>query len=174
MIAPDASPIDTVDPVTYYLFDLYGWYAGTIDQKSIRATEVEPKNKSTTLIEGEMRANFTGYEWIDTPYKPAPTPEPEPVKERHISPLAFRNRFTLAEKVGIEMAALDNPSAGLQQRQMAAALRAAQLDVSTAKFIDLNKPDTRERVQGLEVNKIIAAGRALEILDADAQPDELP
>jgi hypothetical protein len=88
---------------------------------------------------------------------------------RHITTLAFRNRFTRAEKVTLEMAALDNPAAAMAQRQQAAALRADLKDQESATFIDLDRPDTRAGVQALEAAGLIAEGRALQILDAPVQ-----
>ncbi len=85
---------------------------------------------------------------------------------RHITVLAFRNRFTQSEKIAIEIAALDNPAAAMPQRAQSAALRANQLDVQAANYIDLDRTDTRAGVQVLEAATILAAGRALEILDA--------
>ena len=89
-----------------------------------------------------------------------------PAKPRHITVLAFRNRFMQAEKVSVEIASLDDPSAPMPQRALAAALRANQLDVQAAAYIDLDRADTRAGVQALEAATILAAGRALEILDA--------
>lgn len=157
-----------------YHFDDYGWYAGQVADGSPRSTLLIPANTSQTTTPGELRANFTGYVWVDLPYAaPAPSPEPEPLP-RHVTPLAFRNRFTLQEKVAYEMAALDNPAADAQVRYAAAGLRAALSDVLAAKFIDLDKTDTRQRVQSLESIGVLAQGRALEILDAEIQPNELP
>lgn len=89
-----------------------------------------------------------------------------------ITRLAFRNRFTQAEKIAIEMAALDNPAATMADRQNAAALRASMKDQENATFIDLSRPDTRAGVQNLEAMGLIAAGRAIEILDAPVQDIE--
>ena len=89
-----------------------------------------------------------------------------PTAPRHITVLAFRNRFTQSEKIAIEIAALDNPAAAMPQRAQSAALRANQLDVQAANYIDLDRTDTRAGVQVLEAAPILAAGRALEILDA--------
>ena len=91
---------------------------------------------------------------------------------RHITKLAFRNRFTRAEKVTLEMAALDNPAASLAQRQQSAALRADLKDPEGAPFIDLDRADLRAGVQALEASGLIAAGRALQILDAPVQEIE--
>lgn len=82
-----------------------------------------------------------------------------------ITKLAFRNRFTQAEKVAIEISALDNTAATMEQRSLSATLRANQLDIAAAQFIDLKRPDTRSGVQALEAYGLIAAGRAAQILD---------
>ena len=91
---------------------------------------------------------------------------------RHITVLAFRNRFTQSEKIAIEIAALDNPAAAMPQRAQSAALRANQLDVQAAQFIDFDRADTRGGVEALEAATIIAPGRAAEILDAPIQAHE--
>jgi len=91
-----------------------------------------------------------------------------------VTRLAFRNRFTAAEKVALEMASLDNPAGTMAQRQQAATMRAYMADVNAATFIDLDRDDTRAGVQALEAAGLLAAGRALEILDAPVQPHEKP
>lgn len=95
--------------------------------------------------------------------------EPQP---RKITRLAFRQRFTQAEMVALEIAGLDDPTAPMQQRQLAASVRVMQRQVSDATYIDLDRPDTRAGVQQLEAVGILAPGRALEILDAPIQPSE--
>lgn len=91
-----------------------------------------------------------------------------------ITRLAFRNRFTMVEKAGLEMAGLDDPGAPMSQRQQAAMLRAYLADVAAATFIDLQRPDTRAGVEQLEALGLLAEGRAAEILDAPVQPAERP
>ena len=104
--------------------------------------------------------------------EPDPQPEPEPIPEdRRITRLMFRNRFTQAEHVTIEIASLDDASAPMQQRQMAAALRVMQRQVSDAEFIDLNDPVTRAGVEQLEAFGLLAEGRAAEILDGSLAPE---
>lgn len=93
-----------------------------------------------------------------------PAPVAEVVSTR-ITKLAFRNRFSQAEKVALEIAALDNPAASMQARTQAAALRVSQLDVAAATFIDLQRSDTRAGVLSLEVAGLLAPGRAAVILD---------
>ena len=94
--------------------------------------------------------------------------------DTRLTKLAFRNRFTQAEKVMLEIAALDNPAAPMPQRQQAAALRATLSDTAAATFIDLIHADTRAGVQMLETAGLLAAGRALEILGAPVTPEERP
>lgn len=93
---------------------------------------------------------------------------------KRITKLAFRNRFTRAEKVALEIASLDDPSAAMAQRQQAAALRANLADTAAATFIDLLREDTRAGVELLESSGLLAVGRALEILDAPVQAEEQP
>lgn len=83
-----------------------------------------------------------------------------------VTRLAFRNRFTAAEKVALELASLDNPAGTLEQRQQAAALRVYLTDVASSSFVDLSRPDTRAGVQQLEAWGLLATGRAPQILDA--------
>lgn len=91
----------------------------------------------------------------------------------HVTKLAFRSRFTQVEKVAIEIASLDVPTAPMPQRSLAAALRANQADVATAQYIDLKRADTRAGVQALETYGLITVGRAAEILDAPPTDVEL-
>ena len=155
-----------------YYFDLYGWYTST--PIAGRSTDIAPDKLIETTTPGEMRANFTGYAWVDLPYQaPAPAPQPVPEPQR-ITRLAFRNRFTTAEKVALEIAALDNPAAAMPARAQAAALRANQADLAAATFVDLQHADTRAGVQMLEAAGLLASGRTLEILDAEITPEERP
>lgn len=103
---------------------------------------------------------------------PEPGSQPEPAPDRRMTKLAFRNRFTPAEKVAIEIACLDVPTAPMAQRQQAAMLRASQADQRDATFIDPDRPETRAGVQMLEVAGILAAGRALQILDGPINDED--
>lgn len=94
--------------------------------------------------------------------------------DTRITRLAFRNRFTSAEKMALEMAALDDPTAAMAQRQQAAAIRVHLADVVAGTFIDLGSQDARAGVQALEAGGLLTEGRALEILDAPVQPHESP
>jgi hypothetical protein len=109
--------------------------------------------------------------------EPAPPPqlEPEPAPANapsQITRLAFRNRFSTAEKVMLKLAAQDDPAAPPQQRQQAAALAVSMDDMMAATFIDLDNADTRAGVQTMEAMGLIGSGRAAEILDAPVTEGE--
>ena len=91
---------------------------------------------------------------------------------RHITKLAFRNRFTVAEKTAIEFASLDDPSADTPTRLQKAALRATLKDQEAATFIDLDQAETIAGVQGLEAMGLLAQGRAEEILTDSIEAGE--
>lgn len=101
------------------------------------------------------------------------TPPPAAPSSIKITKLAFRNRFTAAEKAGIEFAGLDNPTAEMPARLMAASLRANQADIAAATYIDLMRPDTRGGVEALEYFGLIAVGRATVILDTPPTESEV-
>ena len=98
---------------------------------------------------------------------------PAPAEDRRVTQLAFRQRFTQAEMVAVELTAeppvrggTETEAAFQARRQLAATLRAMLADVAVAKYIDLDRPDTRAGVQQLEAVGLLAAGRAAVILDA--------
>lgn len=108
-----------------------------------------------------------------------PAAPPAPVfpgagpRHRWITKLAFRNRFTQAERVGTELASIDNPAAPMPQRAAAAGLRSALADIQAALYIDLDRSDTRAGVIAQEDMGLIGPGRALTILDSPVQPHEV-
>ena len=114
-----------------YLFDLYGWYAGTSEVVVPRSTTSIPPNLSLTATQGENRANWTGHTWIDKPYV-TPVPPPAPVPQANdpewfIDIGAFYDRFG-AEKMNV----LTSSNVVVQ---------AIIKDVSVRKWIDLNRVD---------------------------------
>ena len=103
---------------------------------------------------------------------PPPAIEPPAPELRHITKLAFRNRFTMKEKVAIELAGNINPNDPVQKQQLAATVRASNADISASTYIDLDRPDTRDGVKSMEEFGLLAAGRADEILDSPVQDFE--
>lgn len=125
------------------------------------------------VVDAELPADFSParYTWNGTDVVPVPTAPQEP-PPRRITKLAFRNRFTVAEKVAIDLASIDDPSSGAAARQQAAAVRVSLADAAAATYIDLSRDDTRAGVLFLESAGILSAGRAVEILDAEIADSE--
>lgn len=144
--------------------------AGTVENIAIAD---DPMTDAWIDLTGLDPQPGPGWSYADGIFAAPPAP-PVIAQPRHITRRAFRNRFTSAEKVAIEIAQLDDPAAPMPQRAQAAALRASQGDVQASTFIDLDLPDTRAGVQQLEVAGLLGAGRALAILDAVVADDERP
>ncbi|WP_290906238.1 hypothetical protein [Aquabacterium sp.] len=93
----------------------------------------------------------------------APVIAPAP---RYLTRLAFISRFTDAEAVGIDLASIGATA-------QAAGMRRYMNKVDAATYIDPQRADTRAGVQALEAGGLLAAGRALQILDAPVADEEL-
>lgn len=91
---------------------------------------------------------------------------------KKITQLAFRNRFTKNEKVALDMAGIDDPTASMAKRQLAASIRVAMADLAAASFVDLSRVDTQEDVKMLEAAGLLAPGRADVILNRAVQSAE--
>lgn len=113
---------------------------------------VEVQSLDSTLL------GCTYADGVFTPPAPMATP-------RHITQLAFLNRFTDAEAIGIDLASIGATT-------QAATMRRYLNKVNAAAFIDLDRADTRAGVQALEAAGALAVGRATAILDAEVQPTE--
>ena len=90
-----------------------------------------------------------------------------------ITKFAFRMRFTPTERTAVEMAALDDPSASIEMRQLAAGLRAQLRDFELAESIQLDHPELMDAVRGLESYGLISLNRADEILTTPPVEAEL-
>ena len=105
-----------------------------------------------------------GWVYDGTTFAP-PVPSATVPPTRFITQLAFLNRFTDAEAIGIDLASIGATT-------QAAGMRRYLNKVNAAEFIDLDRADTRAGVQALEAGGALAAGRALTILDAAVQSGE--
>lgn len=94
--------------------------------------------------------------------------------QRAITYWAFRKRFTHAERVGLELAALDDPAAPAQQRQQSAGVRVYLADAAAADWIDLDDADSRDSLAALETMGLLAEGRAAQIIEAPVTAGERP
>lgn len=99
---------------------------------------------------------------------------PKKVNDKKITVLAFRNRFTVQEKVASEMMSIDNPNSTPQQRQISATIRVILRDADIANFIDLERTDTIQGIKFFEQIGILGPGRATEILETAVKDYERP
>lgn len=123
-------------------FDLFGWYTGQAEEPGLRTTPLAPANTSLTEVEGELRANWTGVEWVELPYEPPPAPvEPEADPRLWWTDVGpFYDRF------GADALAIAASDHG--------ACRAVQTLTSVRKYIDLKDL----RVEGM-IDMLIATGQ---------------
>jgi len=141
-----------------------GWNSG------IEITDMNPRPGIGWQYDDE-----TGFTAPAAPAAPEPEPVPDPIPpNRIITNYAFDNRFTLDERVAIDLAGLDDPTAAMEQRAMAAALRVSQERAKKAQFTDLDNPTVRASVEQMEAIGLLAEGRAAEILDAPVLDEERP
>lgn len=155
--------------ITVHIVDLRGVYLRTLN-----ADPMGPQPTGAVYaqlpeaIEGFTRMWINGawHQVLDADVPPLPEPvQPVPAApDLRITKLAFRNRFMQAEKVSIELAAADDPSAPMAQRQLSATVRAYLADLNAASFIDLAREDLQDGVESLEAASLIGVGRAAEIL----------
>ncbi len=103
---------------------------------------IDPNGELVT-VDGTI----TGFELVILP--------PPGISSTPISPLAFRNRFTMDEKVAIYSAA-----------KSSVAIEVWLADLQVATEINLSHVQTIAGVQALEAYGLIGAGRAAQILGA--------
>lgn len=84
---------------------------------------------------------------------------PTPVNPRILTPLQFRQRLTLAERVALD--GFEDSALPVQAKAM---LRTLLADLAVAKDVDLDNPSTVQGLQFIESVGIIAPGRAAQIV----------
>lgn len=95
-----------------------------------------------------------------------------PEQDHIITKFAFRNRFNTEEKIMIDLASIDDPTAPMQSRQMAAALRVYLKDMETAEYVDLDRQDIKNSLAQLSALGIISPARVSVILSLEIEPHE--
>lgn len=63
----------------WYHYDIYGWYIGLGPQIE-RSTDIAPDNLDISDIPTNLRANWTGLEWVNLPYVKPPLPDNSELK----------------------------------------------------------------------------------------------
>ena len=131
--------------------------------------DVQGKPITTVVVcEDFMRATYPNR------WRCVQMPEVKATEARRITPLAFRNRFTVAEKARQELAAVDNPTDTNEKRQQAAVLRAHLADLLAAQFVDLDDGHIKDAVRSLAGMGLLTDERAEHILSNAAKPEEMP
>lgn len=152
-----------------FYFNSHGWLS--LQPIEGRSVSITPPEHGDTPVVGQPWPNYTGdpepgKEWEMKNYTVPQAPAVPAINYGYkMTKLAFRTRFTSNEKVAIEMASLDDPTASLTNRKIAASLRATLADQRDAKYIDVSLQSTRVGVMALEALGLIGVGRALVILD---------
>lgn len=122
---------------TFYVYDHAGFFTHSTDRHTERSTETAPKNLTVTEVAGEMRSNWTGYEWQVVPYVHVPVPAAsEKPWEWLIDIGPFFDRFGAAK-----MAVLTSQDAGV---------KAILQDVQVRKWLDLKRPDVAEALMYIQ------------------------
>lgn len=145
------------------------FYAQTDDERIVIGV-----THAAGLIEGvhmvpieSLDATLMGKRWNPEVQAFEPGPPPVVPTERNVSRKAFLSRFTDAEAIDIDLASIG-------ATREAAAVRRYLSKVNAAQHIDLADEETRKGVQALEAAGLLQPGRALVILDAPIEPEELP
>ena len=135
--------------MTYY-YDNYGWLTATPNGRS---TGITPPTETA-----ELKANFTGIDWVLVPYVAPPVIVPSTPAVRRLSKLGFVGRLG-ADFASILTAAKANVGIEMFVRMLDWATPDAD-----GTSVDLDDPRVIGALQALELAGIIAPGRAAEIL----------
>ena len=99
---------------------------------------------------------------------------PTPTEVKHLSKVAYRMRFTTAERVAIEWASVDRPELSIEQRMLSAALRSNMKDQEQASYIDLDDPAIAEGHANLVSAGLLTTYRDAEIRHSAVLEKEKP
>jgi phosphoglycerate-specific signal transduction histidine kinase len=129
VFAPEITLVE--EDKNLYTYPQYGWYwfenlEQAVEALKLKVISIENSNTEAT--------------------------EPD---NKYITKLAFRNRFTNAEKLALYTAAESNVQ-----------LKVFLDDLAAATFVDLTRPDTIAGINFLETVSLLAEGRAVKILDS--------
>lgn len=130
------------------------------DRVCTSVADLKSKPPGDRFVEiGSLDLSFIGRHHDGSSWGPAPTD----TQSRHITRLAFLQRFTQAERIAIRTAA-----------KSSVAVEDYVAMVEAAQWIDLDRADTRFGVQAMEAASLLSVGRSTEILDAPIVQSERP
>lgn len=151
--------------VTFYEYDQHRVYTGRTWVPGPK--DIVPKNWTHVKpppVEGYHI--FDGYKWFTRDTYPE-VHQPRSSTNRHITRLAFLNRFTDEESIRIDLASI---GATVE----AAKIRRYLSKISAANYIDLDSEDLIKGITSLEDTGLLDEGRSAEILNAPVNSHELP
>jgi hypothetical protein len=127
------------------------------------------------IPESEANPQWQEYlAWVAAGNTPDPADMVSVAGPRHITKLAFRNRFITSEKIAIDIASLDDATKPLSDpaRIQAATVRSILNDLADSRYIDLDRQDTINGVNYFVSLGVITAERANQILTGSIQVEE--
>ncbi len=137
-----------------------GFYNWLDNWRSAYFSNNPPINYVELTDEQSSLGVTTGWRYIEGEF--LPPPDTSPTFGRVITKLAYRNRFTAAEKRAIKKASIGLNNSLTEDQWLSVAV--AQDDIMSAGYVHLDRPETVAGTQALEALGLIGVGRATEIL----------
>jgi hypothetical protein len=105
--------------------------------------------------------------------EPEPPKPPEPVVNRTLPAGAFRLRFTFAERTGVELASVIDPTASAADQKTQATVKTFYADLTSQRYIDLDSEGVMRGCTLLDSLGILEEGWKARLIDANPTPEEL-
>jgi hypothetical protein len=126
-------------------------------------------------VDNPNNVNYLDYlAWVESGNSPTTVSYEEIITSMNVSKLAFRNRFTIQEKIQIDLMSLDNPNASMDVRMRASIIRVFFEDVDQAEYISLDAEGTYLALSKMVEFGILTETRVSEILNTPPLEAELP
>jgi hypothetical protein len=158
-----------LDLSTWLGYEHLAFYPGEVAYPPLQ--RYQSYGAETWVLDSDRKVVKIEREVID--WTPAEILEWKRTTTRHITHLALRKRFTYAERLEFEMAALDNPAGTQAERQAAAGVRVLEKDMAAARHADLNLPELQDGLRTLEAIGVLTVGRADQIIWGDIEDYEV-
>lgn len=114
-----------------HTYDRHGWYSGA--EFPERDAGVAPANTSTTTTPGQWRANWNGFEWLDTVYVAPPAPGAD---IRTPPPVLIRQAHTAMILLGLD----DDVSAAIDAIEDPIERKIARVDWTQSAVVEFDNP----------------------------------
>ena len=147
---------------TYYRYDDWGWFVGTVDFNHARSTPVGPINQSLEETENSLRANWNGTSWVNMPYIAPPTEAGEILTQIAAKKETFEARVVADRFADIEY--LGNVyETTPQKREEIISLLAIGLLPPNFYWFDANDQPTNLDLEQIRLLAATVAGRDMQI-----------